>query len=71
VALTPAHVYRQQIGRSFAAELLAPAEALAMRIRRSSVTAEEIGKYADEFSVAPQVIQHQIENHTLADVEPT
>jgi hypothetical protein len=69
--LTPAHVYRQQIGRAFAAELLAPAEALAKRIRRPAVTTSEVSAMADQFMVAPQVIQHQIENHNLAEVEPT
>lgn len=70
VLLTSAHVYKQQAGRAFAAELLAPAKALGHEIRHPLVTSEELRELGDKFSVSPQVIAHQIENHNLADLEP-
>jgi len=70
VLLTSAHVYKQQAGRAFAAELLAPARALSNEIRHPLVTSAELRALGDKFSVSPQVIAHQIENHNLADLEP-
>lgn len=67
--VTSAHTWDQRASRAFAAELLAPAEALRERIRRHSVSLREVAQYADEFMVAPSVIERQLENHAVARVD--
>lgn len=54
----------QRAARAFAAELLAPATALEKRVpaRWSDQDLEDL---ATEFSVSPQLIYHQLENHGL------
>ena len=66
--LTRARSERQQRGRAFAAEFLAPASALQDRISASTVAGDEIDDLADEFGVSSFVIAHQIENHRIASV---
>lgn len=66
--LTLARTERQQEGRAFAAELLAPAEALRRRIRQEIVTEDEVVELASEFDVSSFVIEHQIKNHRIAEV---
>lgn len=66
--LTLARTERQQEGRAFAAELLAPADALRQRIHREIVTEDEVLELASEFSVSSRVIEHQIKNHQIAEV---
>ena len=66
--LTRAASWPQRASRAFAAELLAPAEALAARIS-SRVTSEQIADLASEFQVSQMVIQHQLSNHRLATVD--
>lgn len=63
--VTQALSWEQAASRSFAAELLAPAEALRTALPES-VDDAEITKLADEFNVAEKVIEHQIVNHHLA-----
>lgn len=62
--LTRANDWQQAASRAFAAELLAPAAALATRLegRTDWDVAEEL---AEEFNVHPMVIAHQLENHGL------
>jgi hypothetical protein len=59
----------QRAARAFAAELLAPSAALANRVS-GRLNDEEVENLAVEFSVSPQVILHQVENHGLGYVEP-
>ena len=59
---------RQQANRAFAAEFLAPAALLRERIARDIIDDEQIDDLADEFGVSAKVIEHQIENHHIADL---
>jgi hypothetical protein len=59
---------RQQANRAFAAEFLAPAGLLRERIAHEGVDDEQIGDLADEFGVSAKVIEHQIENHRIAEL---
>lgn len=58
----------QRAARAFAAELLAPAEALARRVS-GRVSDQDLENLAAEFLVSPQVIRHQVENHGLGYVD--
>ena len=68
--ITRAGSGRQRRGRAFAAEFLAPSSALAARVSSSIVAGEEIDGLAEEFGVSPLVIEHQINNHTIARIWP-
>lgn len=61
--LTRANGWQQAASRAFAAELLAPAEALGQHHPR--VDWERVPELADEFDVDAMVITHQIDNHGL------
>lgn len=67
--ITSSHTWDQRASRAFAAELLAPANALRDRIRSDSVTTREVAQYADEFMVDPVLIERQLENHAVAQVD--
>lgn len=56
----------QQRNRAFAAEFLAPAEALRNRIRTATVGEDAVDELAAEFQVSSFVILHQIQNHKIA-----
>jgi hypothetical protein len=56
----------QQRNRAFAAEFLAPADALRNQIRVATMGEEAVDELAAEFQVSPFVIRHQIQNHKLA-----
>ena len=56
---------RQALSRAFAAELLAPAESLRVRLEHKSPEHETIDELGQEFGVSSQLILHQIENHNL------
>ena len=66
--LTQARSDRQQRSRAFAAEFLAPATALAVRVRRPIVDEEDVDGLAAEFGVSPWLIAHQLENHQIARI---
>ncbi len=66
--LTRARSWRQQLGRAFAAEFLAPAPAIRKRISTDVILEDDIGPLAREFGVSPFVIRHQIDNHEIARV---
>lgn len=66
--LTGAPTPRQQRGRAFAAEFLAPASAMRGRIRRPILNDEDLSELSAEFGVSPFVIGHQLENHGIAEV---
>ena len=56
----------QAQSRAFAAELLAPAEALRRRITGDSVEPEQADDLAQEFDVSSELIRRQLQNHNLA-----
>lgn len=62
--LTHSHDWVQAASRAFSAELLAPASALAQRLR-DQADLEYHGVLAEEFGVGTAVITHQIDNHRL------
>ncbi len=65
--LTRASAWSQRASRAFAAELLAPAAELARRVS-GKVAYEEAAELAREFRVSAMVIEHQLENHGIAQV---
>lgn len=67
--VTSSHTWDQRASRAFAAELLAPADALRDRVSGDSVSAREVAQYAHEFMVDPVLIERQLENHALARVD--
>jgi Zn-dependent peptidase ImmA (M78 family) len=63
--LTRGSDWQQAASRAFAAELLAPAEALQQRLERGQGDWDADVKLAEEFDVSPRVIVHQRDNHQL------
>ena len=60
---------RQRAGRAFAAQLLAPAEAIAPKLPADRLLqAEDLEELAAAFRVSTEVIRHQVENHGLARI---
>ena len=60
---------RQAQSRAFAAEFLAPADALRARLAgNSSVEPERTDDLAREFGVSSEVIRRQIENHDMGAI---
>lgn len=69
--LTSMRTDRQSRTRSFAAELLAPAEGIRQRLGTATgrrIDEETIDALAAAFDVSSRVIEHQIENHDLGRV---
>ena len=66
--LTAASTARQQQGRAFAAELLAPAKLIQNKIGSMTVSRDQIDDLAQELAVSIHVIEHQICNHRLATI---
>lgn len=66
--LTRAPTPRQQRGRAFAAEFLAPAAALRDRVHRRFLHEDDLSDLSAEFGVSPFVIGHQLGNHEIAEV---
>lgn len=67
--LTASNGWAQRAARAFAAELLAPAAALAHAVG-GPVGEGEVDALAATFEVHPLVIRHQLENHGLGSVRP-
>ena len=65
--LTRAVTRHQRAARAFAAELLAPASALAEFVS-GVVSADAVAELSDRFGVNPLLIGHQIENHGIGHV---
>ena len=65
--LTRAVTRHQRAGRAFAAELLAPASALAKEAS-GVVEQEEVIELSNKFGVNPLLIGHQLENHGIGTV---
>ena len=66
--LTQARSERQQRGRAFAAEFLAPAETLRAKLPRPVLDEEDVDDLAAEFGVSPSLIAHQLQNHEIAKI---
>ena len=64
--VTNTQTEHQQRNRAFAAEFLAPAEAIRERLPASHLSEEDVEDLAQEFRVSGFVVRHQIENHKLA-----
>ncbi|HEY4261484.1 MAG TPA: hypothetical protein VGM98_15050 [Schlesneria sp.] len=60
--VTDAYSLDQKASRAFAAELLAPREALLNGLARSTVDPVTVEKFSREFLVSPRVIELQLEN---------
>ena len=59
---------RQAQSRAFAAEFLAPAEAVRKALRSDRIPLDDMDDLAHEFDVSGHVVRHQIENHNLARI---
>lgn len=66
--VTASQTERQKRNRAFAAEFLAPAELLKARLPSEIVSPELVDDLAEEFTVSPLLIEHQLDNHRLARV---
>jgi hypothetical protein len=66
--VTNAQTEHQQRNRAFAAEFLAPAEAIRERLPANHLSEEDVEDLAQEFRVSGFVVRHQIENHKLAAI---
>ena len=66
--LTKAPTERQQRNRAFAAEFLAPSEALRERVSSSVLHEDDLADLAASFGVSVFVIGHQVGNHGIARI---
>lgn len=66
--VTDAATRSQRIAHAFAAELLAPAEALRRMLSGEVVSDREVGAIAKKLDVSQTLVRHQIENRDLATV---
>ncbi|MFV1969362.1 MAG: ImmA/IrrE family metallo-endopeptidase, partial [Pirellulaceae bacterium] len=66
--VTRSYTWDQRASRAFAAELLAPAQALRAHVG-NVVSADQVDRLARQFDVRPNLIEHQIRNHRLAWVD--
>lgn len=69
--VTDSHTWDQRASRSFAAEILAPAQALDTRINTRKVSPMHANHLAEEFGVSTELILHQIDNYNIATLEKT
>ena len=67
--LTTARSHRQQRGRAFAAEFLAPSTGLRDMVHQKVLAEEELSELTWQFGVSPWVIEHQVENHEIAQIK--
>lgn len=66
--ITMATTTEQKRNRAFAAELLAPADALRTAIHGPVVESEELDQLAQHFGVTSELIRRQLANHEIATV---
>lgn len=66
--ITTSYTDLQKVERAFAAELLAPAEGIRMKLSvpPSEAVQEDLGFVAEHFGVSPILIENQIENQILS-----
>jgi hypothetical protein len=69
--VTRGATHRQRRNRAFAAEFLLPSAALRDRFPDGRATLEEANLVADEFAVSWAVLNHQLENHRIAEIIPS
>jgi hypothetical protein len=69
--VTRGATYRQQRNRAFAAEFLLPSAALCDRFPDGHATLDQANQIADEFKVSWAVLNHQLENHRIAEIIPS
>lgn len=62
---------KQKRNRAFAAELLAPAAGLRKLLSGSRIAQDEITEAAAHFGVSEWLVEHQVQNHRIAEVEGT
>lgn len=63
--LTTASTYRQQASRSFAAELLCPAEYLRHKVGNGALTSDQLNDIAEALDCQPIIVEHQARNHNI------
>lgn len=66
--VTKAYTWQQAASRAFAAELLAPAEALRSELS-GGVSQDRVQAIASQFAVSTKVIEHQLRNHHIGWVD--
>lgn len=66
--VTRAGTDRQRRNRAFAAEFLAPSEALRARVCSTTLDGDAVDELATEFGVSPWHITHQVQNHKIAKI---
>jgi hypothetical protein len=69
--VTRGATHRQRRNRAFAAEFLLPSAALRNRFPDGCATLEEANQVAGEFAVSWAVLNHQLENHRIAEIIPS
>ncbi len=67
--ITFSHTDLQKKNRAFAAEFLVPANTLKKKVKKGTISEEEIGELAEEMNVSTMLVGHQIENHRIAEIE--
>lgn len=68
--VTCSHLSSQKRNRAFAAEFLAPSEAIALKIKgRKLISEEEVQNIANQFRVDYKTVEHQIINNHLANIK--
>jgi hypothetical protein len=60
---------KQKRNRAFAAELLAPADGIRKLLSGSRIAHDEIAEIASHLNVSEWLVQHQVQNHRIAEVE--
>ncbi|MFD1951591.1 hypothetical protein ACFSGX_12525 [Sphingomonas arantia] len=63
--LTTASTYRQQASRSFAAELLCPADYLRHKVGNGALTSDQLNDIAGALDCQPIIVEHQARNHNI------
>jgi Zn-dependent peptidase ImmA (M78 family) len=61
-------VESQKRNKAFAAEFLLPSATLRKRIKSQYISEDQIADLAEEFNISTKVVEHQIENHNIAQV---
>ena len=59
-------VESQKRNKAFAAEFLLPSATLRKKIKGKYVSEDQIADLAEEFNISTKVVEHQIENHNIA-----
>lgn len=68
--VTDAQSWAQSVARAFATELVAPCALLRDRVLSPVIRESELRALSDELVAPPRTVEHQLENHGIAVVEP-